>query len=136
MDCKVSQVVRERKALIGPSSLRQSSVVCRDRLPRTMGSFSADYMCECYWCEEWVHVDYILDWIGRPLCDACYDMHLDERGDGVPPHPNAVDHRAVALLVVLPPLAACGLDTAVLVASFLECPWRPGAGSRRTPAPR
>ena len=99
-----------------------------------MGSFSADYMCECYWCEEWVHVDYIIDWIGQPLCDACFDMHLDERGDGVPPHPNAVDHRAVALLVVLPPLAACGPDTAVLVASFLECPWRPGAGSRRTPA--
>ena len=77
---------------------------------------------------------YIIDWIGNALCDTCFDRHLDEDGDGVPPHPNAVDHRAGALMVVLPPLAACGFDAALLVASFLESPWRPGAGSRQTPA--
>ena len=98
---------------------------------RIMGSLG---WCQCYWCDEWVYNPYIIDWIGEILCRTCIDHHLD--GDGSPQHPNAVDHRAGALMVVLPPLAACGIEAALHVASFLESPWRPGAGSRQTPRPR
>ena len=33
---------------------------------------------QCYWCDYWVENPYILDWIGSPLCDLCYDWHLGE----------------------------------------------------------
>ena len=91
---------------------------------------------QCFWCEAWTLDPYIIDWIGKVLCDRCFDNHTDCVNDGYPPNPNAVDHRANALFVVLPPLRDCGWEVTRNVASFLESPWRPGAGSRQTPPPR
>ena len=88
---------------------------------------------ECDWCEGWVWDHYIIDWVGEPLCDPCFDRHYDGVDDGEPPRPNAVDHRANTLLVLLPPLHACGFEVTRHVASFLEDRYRPGAGSRWTP---
>ena len=73
---------------------------------------------------------------GSVLCDQCFDNHLAGVNGGYPPSPNAVDHRANALFVALPPLRDCGWEVTWNVASFLErSPWRPGAGSRRTLPP-
>ena len=35
-------------------------------------------MCwvQCYWCDYWVWDPYIIDYIGRPLCNLCFDWHL------------------------------------------------------------
>ena len=30
----------------------------------------------CYWCHYWTYNPYIINWIGRPLCDNCFDWHL------------------------------------------------------------
>ena len=69
------------------------------------------------------------------LCPRCYWNHLDRVNDGFPPHPNAIDHKAKALEIILPPLAIGGQEVAHHVASFLESPWRPGAGSLPRPRP-
>ena len=41
-----------------------------------MGTFGC--YVKCYWCDydEWD--PYVIDWIGRPLCDYCQDWHLGE----------------------------------------------------------
>ena len=31
---------------------------------------------QCHWCPYWVYDPYIIDWIGAPLCNLCYDYHL------------------------------------------------------------
>ena len=43
---------------------------------------SQDIGCwvRCYWCEYWVYNPYIIDWIGRPLCDWCFDWHIEYGG--------------------------------------------------------
>ena len=28
---------------------------------------------ECYWCRYWVYDPYIIDYVGHPLCDWCFD---------------------------------------------------------------
>ena len=89
---------------------------------------------QCFWCPRWTYNPHIIDWISKVLCDTCYGNHLDLVNDGVPPHPNAIDHKANALEIILPPLKICGREVAHHVASFLESPWRPGAGS--LPRPR
>ena len=54
-----------------------------------MGSFGADHWSQCYWCQWWQQGDvYIIDWIGRPLCDRCYDWHTDFGGG--PYQPDAI----------------------------------------------
>ena len=87
----------------------------------------------CYWCQGWVNDPYIIDWIGKPLCDTCFDRHVENTGiDAEPPRPNARCHKAAALLVVLPQLRD-NAEVSRHIASFIELPWRPGRGSRRTP---
>ena len=90
---------------------------------------------QCFWCPRWTYNPHIIDWISKVLCDTCYGNHLDLVNDGVPPHPNAIDHKANALEIILPPLKICGREVAHHVASFLESPWRPGAGSLPRPRP-
>ena len=86
----------------------------------------------CYWCHDWVFDPYIIDWIGWPLCDTCFDRHVDGLDNYEPPRPNARCHRANALLKLLPPLNF-NFDVARHIAEFLERRHRPGRGSRRVP---
>ena len=87
----------------------------------------------CYWCQGWVNDPYIIDWIENPLCDTCFDRHVENTGTAAePPHPNARCHKAAALLVVLPQLQR-NFEVARYIACFIELPWRPGRGSRQTP---
>ena len=30
----------------------------------------------CYWCQYSQYNPYIIDWIGQPLCDNCFDWHM------------------------------------------------------------
>ena len=41
-----------------------------------MGSFGRGVWLQCYWCDYWVEDPYIIDWIGRPLCNWCFDWHV------------------------------------------------------------
>ena len=82
---------------------------------------------QCFWCPRWTYNPHIIDWISEVLCYRCYWNHVDGVNDGVPPHPNAIDHKAKALEIILPPLHDCGREVVHNVASFLESPWRPGA---------
>ena len=47
---------------------------------------------------------YIIDWIGRPLCDWCFDWHCDS--DGGPYQPDAItrasDHITRVLFFPVP----------------------------------
>ena len=76
-----------------------------------------------------------IDWISEVLCPRCHWNHLDGVNDGFPPHPNAIDHKAKALEIILPPLLDCGQEVVHQVARFLESPWKPGAGSLPRPRP-
>ena len=49
----------------------------------------------CYWCEYWVYNPYIIDWVGHPLCDWCYDWHVYY--DGGPYEPTARQRTASRL---------------------------------------
>ena len=89
-----------------------------------MGSFAC--YVECYWCERWAWDPYIIDCIGRSLCDACAD-HWE--WFGVPPRPNAVDHRTNMLMVLARPLSG-DRDLARRIAEFLTDEYRPGQGRR------
>ena len=82
----------------------------------------------CYWCPGSAFNPYIIDWIGRPLCDRCFDRHYEDLDDNQPPRPNARDHRTSALLIVLPQLQG-NIQVARNIAEFLEWRYRPGAGS-------
>ena len=86
---------------------------------------------QCFWCPRWTYNRHML----VLLCERCEGNHLDLVNDGVPPHPNAIDHKAKALEIILPPLHDCGREVVLNVASFLESPWRPGAGSLPRPRP-
>ena len=90
---------------------------------------------QCFWCPRWIYNPHILDWIEEVLCYKCYWNHLDRVNDGFPPRPNAIDHKAKALEIILPPLHVCGGEVVHHVASFLESPWKPGAGSLPRPRP-
>ena len=61
-----------------------------------MGSFGC--WVQCYWCEQQTWDPYFIDCLSHPLCDGCMD-HFELWG--VPPRPNAVDHRTSYLLMVL-----------------------------------
>ena len=39
-----------------------------------MGSFGC--YVRCAWCDWWAWDPYIIDWIGKPLCDLCFAWHL------------------------------------------------------------
>ena len=82
----------------------------------------------CYWCPGWVFNPYIIDWIGRPLCDVCFDRHDEGLDNNEPPRPNARCHRANVVVKVLPQLRG-DQEVARLIAEFLEWRYRPGAGS-------
>ena len=94
---------------------------------------------QCFWCPRWMYNPPVIhmQWGACPevLCPRCYWNHLDGVNDGVPPHPNAIDHKAKALEIILPPLHDCGGEVVHHVASFLDSPWRPGAGSLPRPRP-
>ena len=45
-----------------------------------MGSFGEGVWVKCYWCDSWVENPYIIDWIGRPLCDRCFHRHIGTGG--------------------------------------------------------
>ena len=54
-----------------------------------MGSFGDNHWSQCYWCDYWTRGNiYIIDWVGKPLCNQCFDWHTDE--DGGPYQPNAI----------------------------------------------
>ena len=71
---------------------------------------------QCYWCQWWQEGGYIIDWIGYPLCDRCFDWYVKQ--DGGPWRPDGRDKAANHIKDVL------GLKTnaARLVAEFLV-PW-------------
>ena len=81
---------------------------------------------QCFWCPRWTynrHMQVL-------LCDTCYGNHLDLVNDGVPPHPNAIDHKAKALEIILPRLgggAPC--------CQFPGEPLAAGGGLITSPAP-
>ena len=85
----------------------------------------------CYWCEQWVYNAYIVDGIDNPLCDPCMDGLMDGIIDE-PRRPNAICHRTNAIKLLL----RWQVPDVVWrhIASFLEDRYRPGAGSRSTPA--
>ena len=62
-----------------------------------MGSFGADHWSECYWCGWWQQD--IIDWIGEPLCNWCFDYHID--ADGGPYQPDAIGRAATHIEGVL-----------------------------------
>ena len=92
--------------------------------PSVMGAFGT--WVECYWCERWAWDPYIIDCIGRPLCDDCVD-HWELWGE--PPRPNAIDHRTNYLLMVLMRPLDGAPDLARHIAAFLTDPYQPGQGS-------
>ena len=69
-----------------------------------MGSFGC--WVECYWCGYWVYDPYILDWIGAPLCDWCYEWELEDEAGG--PYEPSARTRWDMLLLQLRPLAEPG----------------------------
>ena len=97
--------------------------VCRAHIDSSgvffkMGSFGDDHWSQCYWCGYWTRGDiYIIDWIGEPLCNMCFDRHTDE--DGGPYQPDAItraeNHVASIFRTKMLPDAA-----AKLVATFLH----------------
>ena len=95
-----------------------------------MAAFGEGTWLECYWCDVvfWDPDGYL--WIrGRwegQLCDDCLD-HFELFG--VPPRPNAVDHRTNVLVVLIRPLNGAP-DLARRIAEFLTDDYRPGQGSR------
>ena len=93
-----------------------------------MGSFGTWVPVQCYWCERWAWDPYIIDWIGHPLCDDCMDWH---EVFGVPPRPNAADHRTNVLVALIRPLNG-DPDLARRIAEFLTDVYRPGQGSRES----
>ena len=65
-----------------------------------MGSFGVDHWSECYWCGWWQQGNiYIIDWIGEPLCDWCFDYHIDAGGG--PYQPDAIGRAATHIEGVL-----------------------------------
>ena len=98
-----------------------------------MAAFGEDTWVECYWCEGWFWDPWGDLWIrgrwepeGTSLCDDCLD-HFELFG--VPPRPNAVDHRTNVLVVLIRPLNGAP-DLARRIAEFLTDEYRPGQGSR------
>ena len=53
--------------------------------PVAMGSMG---WAKCYWCEYWNYNPYIIDGVGEPFCDWCFDWFLDGGG---PYRPHARD---------------------------------------------
>ena len=136
-------------------TLRRAGQFCRParvrrplaRVSRIMGSFGG--YVKCYWCAYHAWNPYIIDWIGAPLCDWCFDWHLgqgyyaqhpavlattwtEEAWFGGPYEPAAVT-RAARLLhkwldergsrrCVVPLGGGFPLEASKLVASFLV-PW-------------
>ena len=100
---------------------------------QTLSAMGSTGWVRCYWCEQWWLNAYIPDWIGGPLCGPCMDRSIDP---GRPWAPSALDHRVNVLWHVIPSLRDLELEILRLIASFLEDPWRPGAGSRWTYLPR
>ena len=56
----------------------------------------------CYWCPYWVENPYIIDGIGYPLCNMCFDWCVDEGGG--PPEPSATTRCATRLNYLFPQL--------------------------------
>ena len=70
---------------------------------------------KCYWCEYWVYDPYIIDWIGQPLCNMCFDWLVDEGGG--PYEPTRRTRCSRWLLVQIPRFRSA--DITAKVASFL-----------------
>ena len=113
---------------------------------KLMGSFGRGSYVTCYWCDYWVHDPYIIDRIGKPLCDLCFDWHMgwgrfqslaaqygEEHWCGGPYEPCETT-RNISLLQRLRPLGepdqsqvllndlALDVNICVLITSFL-CEW-------------
>ena len=73
--------------------------------------------CECYWCPYWMHNAYILDGIGRPLCDWCLDWLFSHDGD--PYEPTARRRAARVLQRWWGPRHHVNEQVCVEIASFL-----------------
>ena len=54
----------------------RSHVLQQRRIELLMGSFGTRVWRTCYWCNYWVQDPFIIDWIGRPLCNLCVDWHM------------------------------------------------------------
>ena len=92
---------------------------------------------KCYWCDYWVEDPYIIDWIGRPLCDLCFDWHMGwgqfqcladtnaEPWRGGPYEPCATTRTVYLLQRLRPPEKpdlAFSLEICYMITSFL-CEW-------------
>ena len=82
----------------------------------TMGSFRG--WERCYWCPYWVEDPYIIDWIGRPLCNWCFDWHIGHNGG--PYEPTAAQRTEKRLRRFFPTLPK-GVNASI--AEFLRH-WR------------
>ena len=81
----------------GPAHTLQAFCLAR---VHTMGSFGPNHWFKCYWCEWWQQSDvYIIDWIGHPLCDRCFDWHVHHQSG--PYLPSSIDRAENHLTVVL-----------------------------------
>ncbi len=78
----------------------RTSARCRAyRFMPFLGSFGSDSWHECYWCGWWQQGNiYSIDWIGKPLCDSCFDWHTEF--DGGPYRPHALDRAAQSMSVI------------------------------------
>ena len=54
----------------------RSRILQERRIELLMGSFGTGVWKPCYWCDYWVEDPFIIDWIGRPLCNLCVDWHM------------------------------------------------------------
>ena len=77
---------------------------------------------QCYWCGWWQEDMIIIDWIGAPLCDWCFDWHIV---GGRPYRPDARDRMEASINAnrILPQSLPRGLTGSV--ASFLVADWEP-----------
>ena len=74
----------------------------------------------CYWCNRWAYGPYVVDWIGAPLCDRCYDWHVEN--DGGPYEPSALTRCTTSVRNFFPTLPEA---VARCIAEHLVSQWAP-----------
>ena len=92
-----------------------------------MGSFGPNDWHECFWCGYWQRGNiYLCDWLDGPLCNQCFDWHVDEGGG--PYRPDAIDRAEKHLSFVLRPIIVrltLPEEPVRLLAEFLRSRWQP-----------
>ena len=104
---------------------------------------ACDHYVRCAWCDWWAWDPFIIDsvgdgarcdgghgWIGRPLCDVCFDWHSGElpflelriAAEASPYEPTAITRAATLLSRWMPKLQH---SHARVVAEYLISPYDP-----------